>query len=259
MQTNRSRISKGFQTLLPALAPFLTQELYTAYGERWWSEAVLDRLQENQKQGLPAIGNKETLTKSLGIGRCLLLLGLHWEKTFHKALSIDSLAVVKELLSLRNRMAKNEDEDFSEEETVKALENMARLCDQLSVRQSDKIRALITEAQGMSAAPRRRSSTPEFRSGGGNAHGSKTHGWMLLAKKIIHRVVMLAIGIGILFAAYHYLLPKMGAMTNKARTVQEESSNGESRWDNEVQCWQAEDGRKSYGRVQPGPEYRPCD
>ena len=143
MDKNHLTISQGFDTLLGAFAPYVGSELILEYGKDWWNTGVLDALYDDQKFNLPNSGNNEKLLKSLDIQRCLILFDKHWQNVFRKKLSVDHRTWAKELSSTRNKLAHKGTEDFSDDDTWRALDTMSRLCEQINSEKSEEIRALL--------------------------------------------------------------------------------------------------------------------
>jgi predicted AAA+ superfamily ATPase len=148
---NHTFITKGFRSLLQALAPYIAHELRYAFGTNWWEAAVYSKLYEDQKRDLPARGDDAKLVDSLDIQRCLLLFDLHWNEVFRKKLSIDHRTWAKELTGVRNRWAHIGGQDFSDDDTWRALDTMSRLSEQLNADSTEAIRALLREARYGSA------------------------------------------------------------------------------------------------------------
>jgi predicted AAA+ superfamily ATPase len=145
MNNNHTLVTKAFQALRQALAPYIVHELSYTLGAKWWQTGVLDRLYEEQKRDLPQQGDKGALEKSLDIQRCLLLFDLSWNEVFRKKLSIDHRTWGKELIGVRNRWAHLGGQDFSDDDTWRALDTMSRLCEQLDAEATENIRALLRE------------------------------------------------------------------------------------------------------------------
>jgi predicted AAA+ superfamily ATPase len=140
MENNHALISQGFRSLLGAIAPYLARELEIQYGAHWWETAVIDA--DDPKRDLPTSGNNQTLINSLDIQRCLLLFDLNWNTVFRKKLSIDHRTWAKELTGFHNRLALG-GEDFSDDDTWRALDTMSRLCDQLNSERAEEIRVIL--------------------------------------------------------------------------------------------------------------------
>lgn len=142
---NHETVTKGFDILNGVLAPYIARELQRVYGTGWWNIGVYDKLYDEQKRGLPSYGNWQTLVDSLDVARCLLLLDVHWNDVFKRKLSIDHRTWAKELQGTRNKWAHIGGQDFSNDDTWRALDTMARLCEQLDVESAEEIRSLLRE------------------------------------------------------------------------------------------------------------------
>jgi predicted AAA+ superfamily ATPase len=108
-------------------------------------------LRDDQKRNLPMQGDFAALTDSLDIAICLLLFDLHWQYIFKKKLSVDHRTWAKELIGFRNRLAHIGGNDFSGDDTWRALDTMARLCEQMDSESAEEIRALLRASRYGSA------------------------------------------------------------------------------------------------------------
>lgn len=147
MNENYPLITHGFRQLLTGVAPYICKELMTEYGAQWWQVAVLGKLYPEQQRNLPQGGDNETLVNSLDIYLCLLLLDLYWGDIFRKKLAIDNRTWAKELIGVRNRLAHIGSDDFSDNDTWRALDTMARLCDSIDASKAEEIRSLLRESR----------------------------------------------------------------------------------------------------------------
>ena len=143
MANNHMQVSQGFRILLGALAPYIARELRTEFGDDWWKAAVIDTLYDDQKRDLPLSGEWAMLVDSLDIARSLLLFDLHWQRVFRKKLSIDHRTWAKELVGVRNKLAHLGGEDFTADDTWRALDTMSRLCEQIDPEGAEEIRMLL--------------------------------------------------------------------------------------------------------------------
>jgi hypothetical protein len=103
----------------------------------------LNTLYDDQKRDLPDSGDDIKLINSLDVQRCLILFDLHWQQIFRKKLSVDHRTWAKELVGIRNRLAHIGGDDFSEDNTWRALDTMSRICEQLDSEKTEEIRALL--------------------------------------------------------------------------------------------------------------------
>ena len=143
MSDNHEQVTRGFRLLLSSLAPYMAREFSLKFGDDWWYSAVLDVLYEEQQRDLPESGTWEEIVDSLDIARCLLLFDLHWNEIFRRKLSIDNRTWAKELVGVRNRLAHLGGEDFSDDDTWRALDTMSRLCEPLDTETAEEIRSLL--------------------------------------------------------------------------------------------------------------------
>jgi len=145
MAENHLLVSQGFRHLLNAFAPYIARELQIEFGPQWWKLAVLDRLYEDQKRNLPETGSWGQLVDSLDIQRCLILFDIHWNEVFRKKLSVDHRTWAKELMGVRNKLAHIGGNDFSDDDTWRALDTMSRLCEQIDAQSTEEIRSILRE------------------------------------------------------------------------------------------------------------------
>lgn len=145
MAENHLKITKAFHLLLKGMVPYLARELKYEYGKDWWRDAVIGRLYEDQRRNLPVYGEDEVLMNSLDILLTLLLFDLHWNEVFRKKLSVDHRTWAKELYGFRNKNAHVGVEDFSDDDTWRVLDTMARLSDQIDGESAEGIRAILRE------------------------------------------------------------------------------------------------------------------
>lgn len=153
MANNHVQVSQGFRILLGGLAPYIARELGNELGNNWWKEGVMDVLYDDQKRDLPDSGDWAKLVDSLDILNCLTLFAdVHWQRVFRKKLSIDHRTWAIELKGVRNKLAHLGGEDFSDDDTWRALDTMSRLCDQIDPDSAEEIRGLLRTSRYGSAS-----------------------------------------------------------------------------------------------------------
>lgn len=152
MSQNHELVFKGFRHLLKAFAPYICALLKIEYGADWWRVAVMGTLWDEQKRDMPVDGPENKLVESLDIQRCLILFDQHWSEVFRKRLSIDHRTWAKELMGVRNRLAHIGAQDFSDDDTWRALDTMSRLCEQIDPEHTEEIRSLLRESRYGSSA-----------------------------------------------------------------------------------------------------------
>lgn len=152
MANNNELVFRGLHDLLKVFAPYICAALSVEYGADWWQLAVMEKLRDEQKRGLPERGTEEELVDLLDIQRCLILFDVHWQEVFRKRLSIEYRTWAKELLGVRNKVAHIGAADFTDNDTWRALDTMSRLCEPINMETTEDIRALLRESRYGSAA-----------------------------------------------------------------------------------------------------------
>lgn len=150
MEENITLVQKGFRILHPLMAGYIAQELSREYKNDWWQE-VLETLRDQEKD-LPDDGSYATLVDSLDVANCLRLIDRKWNEVFRKKLSLDFRTWAKELMGTRNKVAHIGGADFSDDDTWRALDTMARLCEAFDDEGAEEIRSLLRESRYGSAA-----------------------------------------------------------------------------------------------------------
>lgn len=142
---NHAVIAEGFNVLLSeAFAPYIAQQLSIAYGSSWWTEAVLRNLPLLVTSNLPKQGPWNKLVDSLDMSACLnLFTGKLWPEVFRKKLSKDHKIWADELHNIRNKWAHIGSADFSDSDTERALDTMARFAEQMDGAAADELRSML--------------------------------------------------------------------------------------------------------------------
>lgn len=141
-ETNQATVGKAFSILREGLAPFVCRELVSAYGDGWWTEAVLEQL--SYPRNLPIAGSWDKLEGSLDIAAVLALFtGPHWRSIMSKKVPRDALNWAMELKGTRNKWAHMGSEDFSDSDTWRALDTMSRLASQFDAEGAEEINKLL--------------------------------------------------------------------------------------------------------------------
>ena len=152
MGSNHEKVRQGERILLFALSDYVCKELKQTYGADWWEDGVLDILYDDQKRSLPRSGDWRTLVDSLDMALALLLFDLHWGDIFSRKLPVSNRTWVKELKGVRNDLAHLGGKDFTDDDTWRALDTMARLCASIDADSAEKIREILRELRYGSAA-----------------------------------------------------------------------------------------------------------
>lgn len=146
MAENHIKVTQGFRILLQGLTPYIARELRMAFGVNWWEKGVLQPLYDEQKRNLPNSGEWKELVDSLDVQVALILFAdVHWREIFQKKLSKDHRAWANELKGTRNKLAHLGGDDFSDEDTWRALDTMARLLEEIDYEGTEEIRALLRD------------------------------------------------------------------------------------------------------------------
>jgi len=145
MTVNHKLITESFSILRDALSIYIGRELKAEFGEQWWGQAVFETLKAERRHGLPTKGAMEQLVRRLDIANCLDLFDSHWQGVFRRRLSIEHRNWAKELLSVRNKNAHPGADDFTDNDTWRALDTMSRLCEQINPESAEKIRNMLRE------------------------------------------------------------------------------------------------------------------
>lgn len=149
MAENYTLVQNGFRILHPLLAAYIAQEMSREYKDGWWQEVLMTL--SDQARDLPDEGDYAQLVDSLDVANCLRLFDRKWNDLFRRKLSIDYRTWAKELMGVRNKLAHIGGNDFSEDDTWRALDTMSRLCEQIDPEGSEEIRTLLREARYGSA------------------------------------------------------------------------------------------------------------
>ena len=140
---NYSEIERAMNfKLRPLLADFIAKKLSQYFGsEKWWTEGVINVLDEDRRRNLPLSGSYSELTDKLDIALCLLLIEIHWNEIFSEGLPRSYMNYVRELRATRNLYA-HEPEIFEDEMTMRALDTVARISAPIDEELTEELRAM---------------------------------------------------------------------------------------------------------------------
>ena len=142
MSENYTKVQQAFRVLHPLLAGYICQEMRREYQDNWWQEVLMTL--SDQVRDLPDDnGDYATLMDSLDMANCLRLFDRKWNDLFKRKLSIDYRTWAKELMGVRNKLAHIGGADFSEDDTWRALDTMARLCEAFDDEAAEEIRKIL--------------------------------------------------------------------------------------------------------------------
>ena len=150
MSDNYTKVQQAFRILHPQLAGYVCQELRREYQDNWWQEVLMTL--SDQVRDLPDDnGNYAFLMDSLDIANCLRLFDRKWNDLFKRKLSIDYRTWAKELMGVRNKVSHIGGADFSEDDTWRALDTMACLCEAFDDEAAEEIRKMLRQLRYGSA------------------------------------------------------------------------------------------------------------
>lgn len=150
MSENYTKVQQAFRVLHPLLAGYICQEMRREYQDNWWQEVLMTL--SDQVRDLPDDnGDYAALMDSLDMANCLRLFDRKWNDLFKRKLSIDYRTWAKELMGVRNKLAHIGGTDFSEDDTWRALDTMARLCEAFDDETAEEIRKILRQLRYGSA------------------------------------------------------------------------------------------------------------
>ena len=138
---NIELIQKGIRILLPYYAGYVAQEMRQTYKDDWWTE--IRRLLADNQYDVPYTGDYAECVDSLDISNCIRILDRGWNDVFKRKLSIDYRTWSKELMGIRNKISHAGMQDFSDDDTWRALDTMARICEAFDNEATEEIRELL--------------------------------------------------------------------------------------------------------------------
>lgn len=145
--SNHETIGQGFAILRESLAPYIAKELQSIdeykVDDRWWLDGIVGQLDEYMRGDLSADADWSARMDSLDIAACLTLLDRHWNNLFNYRLPRTVRSWAKELKETRNVWAHIGGKDFSDDDTCRALDTMARLCDAIDPEGAAEIQKLL--------------------------------------------------------------------------------------------------------------------
>ena len=140
MQENYELVQRGFRILVASMSSYIGQTLHRIYKDKWWDHVCL---MLNDQRDLPDYGDYGDLVDSLDVANCLRIITRMWRDDFSALLPRNCLTWANELMGVRNRTAHAGSQDISQDEAERALDTMARLCNDFDL---DGAKALLAEA-----------------------------------------------------------------------------------------------------------------
>ncbi|MGA9378579.1 MAG: ribonuclease III [Phormidium sp.] len=117
--SNHEQVGRSFTLLGQGLYPYVLKEMQAVHGEIWLKVAIslLPKHQTSKR-------NPEEILRE-DFSTLLIVMSKQWDNVFKKILSKTELALVNELIEIRNKWAHNI--TFSTDDTYRALDSIARL------------------------------------------------------------------------------------------------------------------------------------
>lgn len=143
MSENINLVQRGFRILLPYFSGYIAQEMRQVYQDDWWQEALIAL--GDQARDLPKTSDYNEQLNSLDIASCIRLFERKWNDVFRRKLSLDYRTWAKELMGVRNKTSHAGTQDYSESDTWRALDTMARLCEAFDDESAEEIRTILRE------------------------------------------------------------------------------------------------------------------
>lgn len=143
MAENIEYVQKGFRILQPQIAAFIGQTMSREYKDGWWQQVLMTL--SDQSKDLPSEGTWAELVDSLDVANCLRLVDRLWNQLFKKHMNRDKKTWANELMGVRNTVAHLGSQDMKKEDAERALDTMARLCDEIDLQAAEEIRALLRQ------------------------------------------------------------------------------------------------------------------
>lgn len=153
--SNQEIVGKGFGILREWLAPYIAQQLMSIpeykIEDRWWTDGVIGVMNEREQNDLYYGTDYNQRLDSLDLAACLNLLDRHWNNLFRYKLPVAARSWAKEIKDFRNQWAHMGGTDFTEKETLRALDTMALLVGEIDGEAQAEIQAMIRTLQYGSA------------------------------------------------------------------------------------------------------------
>lgn len=133
-------VRSGIEVLHPILSNYIAREIQSSFKDNWWNQVLLYLRDSTRKY--PKNGSIDELIDSLDMETCLFLFDTAWNDVFRKKLSVDYRTWAKELVGVVEKLNHNAEITFSVDDTWRALDTMARICDALDDDGAENIRTL---------------------------------------------------------------------------------------------------------------------
>ena len=127
--TNRERVGAALDLLKDGLAPYVEREMKAVYGSQWLSEAAYAINRE-----IPSISGADP---HLDCTALLAIMWARWNEVFRQKLGQSDRSIISELRDTRNKWAHQE--NFSSDDTYRALDSIERLLTAVSAPEAAEI------------------------------------------------------------------------------------------------------------------------
>ena len=127
-KTNRDRVGEGLELLNKGLLPFIEREMKAIHGDKWKEEAAKSPTVTGEAGKKINWNDPQT---------ALVVMWDQWNTVFRNTLGHAERSLVSELREVRNRWAHME--NFSTDDTYRALDSIGRLLTAVSATESDEI------------------------------------------------------------------------------------------------------------------------
>ena len=154
--SNYEIIGQALALLRAPLSGYILQQLQTisAYkiNDAWWREGVLATIRDERDYArLAALTDYAERQDAMDVSVCLSLMIGHWPNLFKYRLPNSARSWVSEIRDVRNSWAHFSGTDFTEKETIRALDTMALLVGEMDGDVQAEIQAMIRTLQYGSA------------------------------------------------------------------------------------------------------------
>lgn len=150
---NNTLIQSAFEAMREPLAMFEMREFIRRYQGGWWSEGVHGHLFEDQRRDVAPVTQTDDMAciDSLDVLLLFRLIIQSWKDVFSAVLDRRSQTWCRELIDTRNAWAHSTGGGFTDEDTARALDTMARLMEQIDPETAtairDRYRELVSRDQ----------------------------------------------------------------------------------------------------------------
>ena len=156
MTNNIVIVKEAMQVLLPHIARYITDEFKASFSDKW-KQVVYDTVSDSSRESLSMGQSDKDFIESVDLSGYLRCFDQNWNNIFRSKLSMDYRNWAKELMGVRNKVAHSGSKDFSEDDTWRALDTIARLCDAFDDLAAEQIRGILRKVrygseQGSAAA-----------------------------------------------------------------------------------------------------------